>query len=211
MIKIDDNFGFYSVLTNPDRGYDYVTNLLVEYEISYVQLREKRLSPFEILKIAEMMRKITENSKTKLIVNDDVQITLDSGADGVHLGQDDMSVIEARALLGDNVLIGLSTHNPDETKKSTELPVNYIGVGPVYATPTKDIPDPVLGLDTMAEMVSIATVPAICIGGISLDRIGTVLQSGGRNFSLVRPLCDTDDPEKELQKIIEIQNRYLLR
>lgn len=211
MIKIDDNFGFYAVLTAPKRGYDYLTNLLVEYEVPFVQLREKNAKAFDILKIAEMMRKITEKSSTKLIINDDVQIALDASADGVHLGQDDMDVSQARALVGDDMLIGLSTHNPDETKASTGLPINYIGVGPVYATPTKVIPDPVLGLETMAEMVSIATVPAVCIGGISLDRIGTVLQNGGRNFSLVRPLCDTDNPEKELQKIIAVQNEFMAK
>lgn len=210
MITIDDLFGFYSVLTAPLRGYDYVTNLLVEYEIPFVQLREKRATSFEVLKIAETMRKITEKSNTTLIVNDDVQIALDSGADGVHLGQDDMDVLEAREKVGESMIIGLSTHNPAETKKSTELPVQYIGVGPVYATPTKDIPDPVLGLDTMKEMVDIATVPAICIGGISLDRIAMVLEAGGRNFSLVRPLCATKDPEKELKKIIEIQSPFLV-
>lgn len=209
MITIDDKFGFYAVLTDPQRGYDYLTNLLVEYEVPFVQLREKKATSFEILKIAELMRRITEKSSTKLIINDDVQIAMDCAADGVHLGQDDMDVLKARALVGDEMLIGLSTHNPDETRESTTLPVNYIGVGPVYKTPTKDIPDPVLGLETMAEMVSIATVPAICIGGISLDRIGDVLQSGGRNFSLVRPLCGTDNPRKELLKIIDIQNRYL--
>lgn len=209
MITIDDNFGFYSVLTRPLKGYDYLTKLLVDYEIPFIQLRHKSDDQFEVLKIAEAMRKITEKSNSRLIINDSVQITLDSDADGVHLGQDDMGILEARELVGDDIIIGLSTHNPDETKESVTLPVNYIGVGPVYKTPTKDIPDPVLGLETMKEMVSITNVPAICIGGISIDKIETVLRNGGRNFSLVRPLCSTEDPEKELQKIIAIQSPFI--
>lgn len=209
MNRIDDAFGFYAILTDPQRGYDYLTNLLVEYEIPFVQLREKHLPDFEILKIAELMRKITEKSNTKLIINDSVQIMLDSDADGVHLGQGDMPIAEARDICGDERIIGWSTHNPDETKASTELPIDYIGIGPVYKTPTKDIPDPVLGLETMKEMVSIATVPAVCIGGISVDRIETVLGGGARNFSLVRPLCATDNPEKALKEILEIQAPFI--
>ncbi len=209
MNKIEDKFGFYSVLTNPLRGYDYVTNILVEYEIPFVQLRMKSDDRYAVLKVAEMMKKITEKSSTALIINDDAQIALDCAADGAHLGQGDMSIAEARAMVGDDMLIGLSTHNPTETRDSLEEQIDYIGVGPVYKTPTKNIPDPVLGLETMAEMVSISSVPAICIGGISLERISDVFEAGGRNFSLVRPLCATEDPKKELKKIIDIQNRFI--
>ncbi len=202
--KIEDHFGFYAILTDPDRGYDYLTNLVVEYELAFVQLRTKLASRFETLKIAEGMRQITEGTATNLIINDDAQIALDCAADGVHLGQGDMSIAEARAMVGSEMLIGLSTHNPKETASSRDEEIDYIGVGPVWTTPTKQIPDPVLGLETMREMVELATVPAVCIGGISLERIPEVLNGGGRNFSLVRPLCSTNDPRANLDKIMEL-------
>ncbi len=109
---IDDNFGLYGILTNPVRGYDYLTKLLVDNEIRFIQLRMKNGSEYEKLKVAESMKKITEGSNTYLIINDSAQIALDSDADGVHVGQGDMSVSEVRKMVGEEMIIGLSTHNP---------------------------------------------------------------------------------------------------
>ncbi len=209
MKKIDDNFGLYGILTNPVRGYDYLTKLLVDYEIRFIQLRMKNGTDYDKLKVAEVMKKITEGSNSYFIMNDSAQIALDSEADGVHVGQGDMSVSEVRKLVGEDMIVGLSTHNPTETKNSLSESVNYVGVGPVYTTPTKDIPDPVLGLDTMKEMIDISSVPAVTLGGIDFDRLPLVLEGGSRNFSMVRPLCISETPEIELKKILAIQNRYL--
>lgn len=209
MITVPDNFGLYGILTDPVRGYDYLTKLLVDNEIRFIQLRMKRGTDFEKLKVAEAMRKITEGTNSWFIVNDSAQIALDSNADGVHVGQGDMSVADVRKLVGDDMIVGLSTHNPDETKASRDEAVNYVGVGPVYATPTKDIPDPVLGLDTMKEMVDLANVPAVTLGGIDFERLELVLQAGARNYSMVRPLCISETPELELKRILEIQKRFM--
>jgi len=114
-----------------------------------------------------------------------------------------------RKLVGDDMIVGISTHNPKETELSRDLSVNYVGVGPVYATPTKNIPDPVLGLDTMKEMVDIAHVPAVTLGGIDFERLQLVLAKGARNFAMVRPICDSENPIFELKKILAIQKRYL--
>lgn len=202
--KVSDNFGFYAILTDPQRGYDYVTNVLVEHETPFIQLRMKNTSEYEVLKTAEKMRYITENTKTILIINDYVHIAKDCGADGVHIGQSDMPIEEVRDVLGQDAIIGLSTHNPEQTKKACEKKPDYIGIGPVYATPTKNIPDPVLGLDGMKEMLEIATVPAVCIGGISMERLGDVLKAGARNFCMVRPVCVSDNPGKVVKAILEL-------
>jgi len=209
MITIEDNFGFYGILTNPVRGYDYLTKLLVDNEIRMVQLRMKTGTDFDKLKIAESMKKITEGSNTLFIMNDSAQIALDSGADGVHVGQGDMSVVDVRKLVGEEMIVGLSTHNPQETEASRSEAVNYVGVGPVYATPTKNIPDPVLGLEMMKEMIDIAAVPAVTLGGIDFNRLPLVLEGGARNYSMVRPLCISENPAKELAAILEIQQRYM--
>ncbi len=209
MKKIEDNFGFYGILTNPVRGYDYVTKLLVDNEIRIIQLRMKDGTDFDKLKVAELMRKITEGSNTLFIMNDHPQIAVDSNADGVHVGQSDMPVDEVRKLVGDEMIVGISTHNPTETERSRDLAVNYVGVGPVYATPTKNIPDPVLGLDTMKEMIDIAAVPAVTLGGIDFERLQLVLAKGARNFAMVRPICDSENPIFELKKILSIQKRYM--
>ena len=203
------NFGLYSVLTNPLRGYDYVTEVLVELQIPFVQLRMKNAPEFTILKQAESMRKITEGSTTKFIVNDNPQIALDSAADGVHIGQDDMPYAQVRNLLGADAIIGISTHNPDQTKCACELTPDYIGVGPVYKTPTKEIADPVLGLDTMKIMLDAATVPAIAIGGISIELLPDILRAGARNFCMVRPICASENPRKAIQTILRIRRETI--
>jgi thiamine-phosphate pyrophosphorylase len=206
--KVPFDFGFYSILTAPSRGYDYIANLLVENEVAFLQLRMKNENKFKILKTAENIRKITQSSKTIFIINDFLDIAKDCGANGVHLGQDDAKPDEARAVLGNEAIIGLSTHNINQTKAAQNEKIDYIGIGPVYATPTKQIPDPVLGLEKMKEMVDNSSLPSVCIGGIDFERIKAVLQGGGHNFCAVRLLNESENPKEILSKIINEYMKY---
>ena len=208
--KVADNFGFYTILTNPLRGYEYTTNVCVELEIPFIQLRMKETSEYKFLLMADKLRQITENTNSLFIINDYPIVAKDSGADGVHLGQDDMSIEQAREIVGPDAIIGLSSHNPQQTEDACKKQPDYIGIGPVYATPTKKIPDPVIGLDGMKEMLDIATVPAVCIGGISLERLPEVLKAGARNFSIVRPVCESDNPASVIKKILRIYKENVL-
>ncbi len=198
------DFGFYSVLTNPVVGYERACRIMVEHGVPFVQLRMKDGTEEQVRRTAARMRKVTEGSQTKFIVNDYPDIAHEIGADGVHLGQSDMSYSEARQIVGDEATIGISTHNPDQTKEACRFSPDYIGVGPVYTTPTKAVPDPVIGLDGMAKMLAAATVPAVCIGGISLERLPAVLQAGARNVCIVRPVCQSEDPEPVVKEIMRI-------
>ena len=202
--RVADNFGFYAILTNPLRGYEYTANVCVELQVPFIQLRIKEISEYKILLLAEKLRQITEKTSSLFIINDYPVVAKDSGADGVHLGQDDMQIEQAREIVGSDAIIGLSTHNPQQTEDACKKQPDYIGIGPVYATPTKKIPDPVIGLDGMKEMLDIATVPAVCIGGISLERLPELLQAGARNFCLVREVCDSKDPAGVIRKIFEV-------
>ena len=203
---IKNNFGFYSILTDPICGYDYLANLLVENEVAFLQLRMKDSDKFKILKTAENIRKITQNSKTIFIVNDFCDIAKDCGADGVHLGQDDENCDFARKMLGENAIIGLSTHNINQTKAAQNEKIDYIGIGPVYPTQTKQIPDPVLGLEKMKEMIDASSLPSVCIGGIDLERIKEVLRAGAKNFCVVRLLNKAENPREILKKIQKAAN-----
>ncbi len=205
---LTDNFGFYAILTNPVKGYEYLANVCVEYEVPFVQLRMKVATEYEALLIAEKLRYITENSSTRLIINDFPWVAVDSAADGVHVGQDDMPYDEVLEIVGLDMIIGVSTHNPDQTEKACEKRPDYIGIGPVFATPTKKIPDPVLGLEGMKKMVEKATVPAVCIGGISLELLPEVLKAGAKNFCMVRPVCDSPNPAKIIKKILAVYNEH---
>ncbi len=207
-MKIPSQFGFYSVLTNPLKGYEYITRLLVDYRIAFAQLRIKDGSYDEILRTASMMREITSNSSTKLIINDYPEIAQKVGADGAHVGQEDSTVEEVRSKLGEESIIGLSTHSLSQCINSCSRKPDYIGVGPVYPTPTKKNPDPVIGISIMKEMLLKATVPAVAIGGIDLSNIREVLDAGAKNFCMVRQFTQSNNPEQVLKDIIKIYNEY---
>ncbi len=157
------DFGLYLVMTNPRVGYAKCAEAAVKAGVKIIQLRMKHASRDEIIHQARLVREITAGTDTLFIVNDDPQIAADTGADGVHVGQDDMPPSRIRDAFPELKIIGLSTHNPAQTAASANEPIDYIGVGPVYTTPTKDIPDPTLGIGTMQKMLKLAAHPAVAI------------------------------------------------
>jgi thiamine-phosphate pyrophosphorylase len=208
-MKIPLEFGFYAILTDPVQGYEYCTKLLVDYEIAFVQLRMKDRPEDLILKTARAMRKITQGTKTRLIINDNPAIAKTIGADGVHVGQNDMAYDEARNIVGEEAVVGLSTHSVPQMQDACGFKPDYVGVGPVYATPTKKNPDPMIGIDGMKEMLAQATVPAVAIGGITLDNLPQVLEGGAKNFCMVRPITTAQEPEQVLRKILKVYRDFV--
>ncbi len=207
-MKLPEQFGFYSVLTDPLGGYEYLTRLLVDYKIAFVQLRIKEGNLDEITRIAHKLREITLHTSTKLIINDFPEIASKVDADGIHIGQDDMSIEKVRELTGAGKIIGLSTHSPSQTVNACNSKPDYIGIGPVYATPTKKNPDPVIGLQGMKKMLSVATVPSVVIGGIDLSNLRDVLDTGAKNFCMVRQFVKAEKPEDVLKEIIRIYSEH---
>ena len=196
-----NDFGLYLVMTDPVVGYAKCAEAAVEAGVKIIQLRMKHASREDVLRKAREVRRATAGSDTLFIVNDDPAIAAEAGADGVHVGQDDMEPAEVRARYPELGIVGLSTHSPAQTLAANGKPVDYIGVGPVYATPTKDIPDPTLGLGTMAEMISISSRPAVAIGGIDEFRLKDVLEAGAKNYAVVRAVCLSSDPLAEIKKL----------
>lgn len=197
------DFGFYLVMTNPVVGYAKCAEVAVKTGVKIIQLRMKHVSRDEILREAREVRRVTLGTNTAFIVNDDPTIAAEVGADGVHVGQDDMTPTEVRKRFPELKIVGLSTHNLNQVIAANDERVDYIGVGPVYATPTKDIPAPTLGLDTLNAMISAARHPAVAIGGIDLARIGDVIRAGAKNFAVVRAVCQSDDPYGAIRLIEE--------
>ena len=198
------DFGFYLVMTGPVVGYAKCAEAAVKAGVGIVQLRMKHASREEILREAREVRRVTAGTGTLFIVNDDPLIASEVEADGVHVGQDDMAPDEVRSRYPDLRVVGLSTHNPDQVRASVTQPVDYIGVGPVYATPTKDIPDPTLGLETMGKMIAAAAHPAVAIGGIDAVRLPDVIAAGARNFAVVRAVCRSPDPYSAIMDLKSI-------
>lgn len=199
------DFGFYLVMTDPVAGYAATAAAAVRAGVRVVQLRMKHASREEILREARLVRAVTAGTRTLFVVNDDPGIAAECGADGVHVGQDDMPVAEVRRRFPSIGIVGLSTHNPAQVRAARDSAPDYIGVGPVYATPTKDIPDPTLGLATMREMIDLAPCPAVAIGGIDGTNLPQVLAAGARNWAVVRAVCKAPDPEKAIRSILAVK------
>jgi thiamine-phosphate pyrophosphorylase len=144
-----------------------------------VQLREKHLAPREFYREAEEALRVARELGVRLIVNDRVDIALALSADGVHLGQDDLPPTAARELLGNSAIIGFSTHNVEQAKAAARLPVDYLAIGPIFPTSSKDNPDPAVGLEGLRRVRQIiGPVPLVAIGGIRLEIIEDVLKAG---------------------------------
>jgi thiamine-phosphate pyrophosphorylase len=159
--------------------------------VDIVQLRDKEASRDELLAAAVTARRLCDETGALLILNDHPELVLEAGADGCHVGQDDAGVAEARALAGDDAIVGQSTHFPDEIDAAGAA--DYIGVGPVYATPTK--PDrPAVGVELVRFAARHAPAPFFAIGGIDASNIGEVLSAGARRIAVVRAIADADDP-----------------
>jgi len=186
-MNINNQFGFYAVLTDPLVGYEEMTRILVDHRIAFVQLRMKDATQDTIKRIAEKMRSITLGSSTGFIINDCPEIADEICADGVHIGQDDYPIEDVRAMIKPGMIVGLSTHSPSQTIDACLRNPDYIGVGPVYTTPTKK---------------------AVAIGGIDFSNLRDVLSAGAKNFCMVRQLTKSEKPSQVLSEMKKIYNEY---
>jgi thiamine-phosphate pyrophosphorylase len=159
--------------------------------VDIVQLRDKRASTEELLAAAAVARRLCDETGALLILNDRPDLVRAAGADGCHVGQDDMDVPEARALAGDAAIVGQSTHFPYEIDAAGGA--DYIGVGPVYATPTKP-GRPAVGLELVRFAGAFAPVPFFAIGGIDAANVDAVVDAGARRIAVVRAIAEAADP-----------------
>lgn len=161
--------------------------------VDIVQLREKSLPRREIELAAQTFRRLCDNHSALFIVNDDPDLARACDADGVHVGQDDLAATEARALLGPDAVIGLSTHSEEQIAAAAEAPVDYISVGPIWETPTKQ-GRPAVGLELIAHAAANARHPFFAIGGIDSSNVRQVVGVGARRLCVVRAVRDATDP-----------------
>lgn len=158
-----------------------------------VQLREKRLGRSVIERVAPTFRRLCDTHSALFIVNDDPDLARSCDADGVHVGQDDAAVEEAREMLGPDAVIGLSTHSPEQIADANGRPVDYFSVGPIWETPTKE-GRPGVGLELISHAAEVATRPFFAIGGISATNAAEVVRAGARRLCVVREIRDAADP-----------------
>lgn len=198
-------FGLYLILTDPVAGYEVCAQAAVDGGVRYLQLRMKGSPHAEVLETAKRLRQITRGTQTRFIVNDDLAVAIESDADGIHLGQDDPSLAEARAAWPvPGKLFGLSTHSMEQAADALKVQPDYIGVGPVFPTQTKADADPALGAEETGRIIQATPITAVAIGGISTDNLPDVLSAGIANYCVVSAVNSAPNPAHAIQHLQKI-------
>ena len=174
--------------------------------VTCVQLREKHASSREFYAQAVALMELLTPLNIPLIINDRLDIALACGAQGVHLGQSDMPVQAARNLLPPQVFIGWSVETEAQVEQSANLPLDYLGVSPVFATPTKTDTAAPWGLEGLARIRAATALPLVAIGGIHLGNATQLMQAGADSLAVVSAICSADDPcaaSQQLRRLID--------
>ena len=166
-----------------------------------VQLRDKRAGTEGLIRIGRELMDAMRGTGVPLIVNDDIDAAIAIGADGLHVGQDDLPTKTARDRLGPDKIIGLSIEDDTVARKVDRSIVDYVGIGPVFATPTKPDHKPAIGFDGLASLVRIAGLPSVAIGGLKRDHVDPVFEAGANGIAVVSAICGQPDPEGASRKI----------
>ena len=172
-----------------------------------IQLREKHALPAEFFDAAEKAMNVARKLGVKIIINDRVDIALALQADGVHLGQDDLSPREARTLLSESAIIGYSTHSVEQAIEAIKLPIDYIAIGPAFETTTKLNPDAVVGMDGLRRVRNaIGKFPLVAIGGINLANLRSVFDAGADSAAIIGALLsDTDEIGRRMRDLSDLR------
>jgi thiamine-phosphate pyrophosphorylase len=175
----------------------------------YVQLREKDVSTRFFVEEAKRIKKLLEQYRVPLIINDRVDVALASGAEGVHVGQEDMPYEVVRKLMGQKAIIGLSVETWEDVMTSEKMDVNYIGVSPVFSTPTKADTKGSWGLDGLSRIKAFSRHPLVAIGGINEFNVREVVKAGADCIAVVSAICASPDVEAAARRINEMINSIL--
>jgi thiamine-phosphate diphosphorylase len=167
-----------------------------------VELRDREQPRNVIERSGRTFRRLADTYGALFIVNDDPYLAVELRADGVHVGQEDIAPIEARKVVGPDAIIGLSTHSRRQIEAASEEPVDYISVGPIWETPTKE-GRPATGLELIRTAAEISTKPWFAIGGIDTENLGEVVDAGAERLCIVRAIRDSEDPRAATRTLFE--------
>ncbi|WP_299783351.1 thiamine phosphate synthase [uncultured Roseobacter sp.] len=163
--------------------------------VTMVQLRDKPATTAERIALARALMLALKGTGVPLVVNDDLEAAVASGADGAHIGQGDGSPDQARARLGPDRILGLSCETPQAVRAAKTAPVDYLGLGPVFATGTKRDHERPIGFDGLAALVAETDLPTVAIGGLKADHVPVVMATGVDGLSVVSAICGKTDPQ----------------
>lgn len=186
------------------RSLKEIVQKAIKGGVTMVQLREKNATTREFIQEALAVKVVLKQHNVPLIINDRVDVALAVDADGVHIGQNDMPWRMTRQLIGRDKLLGLSIESVEQLEEAQNADIDYIGISPVFTTPTKDDLEKGLGLEGTAEIADKSVHPSVAIGGIKRDNAAEVLNTGVNGISVVSAICSAEDPEAAARELAEI-------
>ena len=172
-------------------------NAAVKGGITMVQLRDKEASTNDRIGVGKELKKILKDTEIPLIINDDVEAALAIDADGIHIGQNDKSTVEIRGKVGKDKIVGLSCETIEDAKAADPALVDYIGISPVFPTPTKSDFNAYIGLDGISDIANATSLPSVAIGGLKREHCGKIFSTGCQGMAVVSAICGKDDPYME--------------
>jgi thiamine-phosphate pyrophosphorylase len=190
-----------ALLTSPESE---CAKKLVDAGVRLLQYRNKSASSRELFESSQRLAAFLIPQGATFVVNDRADVAFLSGASGVHLGQEDLGLEESRSVMGPGKLAGVSTHNLEQFQQAIATSADYIAVGPVFSTPTKANPDPVVGTEFIRRVRGLTSKPIVAIGGITLDRAAEVIQAGADSVAVISDILRALDPGKRARQYIDL-------
>jgi thiamine-phosphate pyrophosphorylase len=184
-------------------GMVETARLAVAGGATMVQLRDKHGGTARMIETGKALQAILAGTNALLVINDDVAAAVALGADALHIGQHDMDVATARAMIGPDMILGLSVETEPLAKAVDPMLVDYVGIGPVFATPTKSDHKQPIGFDGLAQLVMASRVPSVAIGGLKAEHVAEVFAAGAKGLAVVSAICGTTDPQAATVRIAE--------
>lgn len=184
----------------------HVVSEAIQGGVTMVQIREKHSDVRAFMERATAVKKVLTGTGVKLIINDRVDVALAVQADGVHLGHSDMPASVARQLIGPDMLLGLSVENEHQLQEAQSLPVDYLGISAIFATPTKTNIIKQWGIDGLAKAVKDSQLPLVAIGGINETNIHQIANTEVEGIALVSAICHADFPKKASEELLSLMN-----
>jgi len=176
---------------------------LAEAGVRLLQYRNKSAPARQYLDSSRKLAETLRPQGVSFFVNDRPDLAYLAGATGVHVGQDDLNVEQARQVIGSGKLVGVSTHNLEQFQRAAANSADYIAVGPIFGTSSKANPDPVVGLDFLRKVRALSDKPIVAIGGISLERTASVIEAGADSVAVISGILSTADPAQRARQYIE--------
>jgi len=185
-------------------SHEQLASMAIEGGADMIQLRDKHLTEIELIENARCVQRVCVDHGVTFIVNDRVDIALEIGADGVHVGSMDTPVQKARSLLGESAIVGGSAGTLADALAVEAAGANYLGFGHIFPTSSKNKPTPPVGLDTLKEVCASMTIPVIAIGGIDETNAASVINAGAWGVAVIASVCAAPDPRQAARRIRDL-------